>query len=119
MYDLDLDMISSEIKVARRTLTGKQLEDISGVIIELAPLKVAFPTLLQLLRIALTIPVSSAKCERTFSTLKRIKTYIRSSMSEDRLNDTAILAIEHDITSSLNLDNIVTEFSKVNRRIAL
>ena len=40
-------------------------------------------------------------------------------MSEDRLNDTAILAIEHDITSSLNLDNIVTEFSKVNRRIAL
>ena len=119
MYDLDLDMISSEIKVARRTLTGKQLEDISGVIIELAPLKVAFPTLLQLLRIALTIPVSSAKCERTFSTLKRIKTYIRSSMSEDQLNDTAILAIEHDITSSLNLDNIVTEFSKVNRRIAL
>ena len=40
-------------------------------------------------------------------------------MSEDRLNDMAILAIEHDITSSLNLDNIVTEFSKVNRRIAL
>ena len=34
MYDLDLDMISSEIKVARHTLTGKELEDISGVIIE-------------------------------------------------------------------------------------
>ena len=46
MYDLDLDMISLEIKVARRTLTGK---GINGVIIERAPLKVAFPTLLQLL----------------------------------------------------------------------
>ena len=71
------------------------------------PLIVAFPALVHLLKIALTISVSTTKCERTFSALKRIKTYLRSSMSEERLNDMAILAIEQDLTDNLKLDNIV------------
>ena len=67
----------------------------------------------------MTICVSTAKCERTFSSLKRIKSYLRSSMSEQRLTDIAILSIERDLADSLILDDIVDEFAKKNRKISL
>ena len=86
--------------------TCKELEDISDVVVELAPLKDAFPTLLHMFQIALTISISSASCERSFSTLKCIKTYLRTSMSEQRLTDLAILSIERDISDSLGLDTV-------------
>ena len=82
-------------------------------------MKLAFPNVVKLLQIAMTICVSTAKCERTFSSLKRIKSYLRSTMSEQRLTDMAILLIERDFADSLKLDDIVDEFAKKNRRIML
>ena len=118
-YGLDGEALSSETQVAKRTLVGKDLEDISDVLIELTPLKLAFPNVVKLLQVAMTICVSTAKCERTFSFLKRIKSYLRSTMSEQRLTDMAILSIERDRADSLKLDDIVDEFAKKNRRIML
>lgn len=77
------------------------MEDISNVLMELVPLRDAFPALVHFLRIVLTISVTTAKCERSFSALKRIK---RSSMSENRLNDLAIIAIEKNFANDRNLD---------------
>ena len=95
------------------------MEDISDVVTELVPLKEAFPCLIELLQISMTISVSTAKCKRSFSTLKRIKSYLRSTMSEKRLNDMAILSIEHDLSQKFDLEAVVTEFAKSNKRIAL
>ena len=66
-YGLDGEALSSETQVAKRTLSivGKDLEDISDVLIELTPLKLAFPNVVKLLQIAMTMCVSTAKCERT------------------------------------------------------
>ena len=73
------------------------------------------------LHISLTICVTTAQCERSFSSLKRIKTYLRSTMSEQRLVDLAILSIEHKISKSLSLDEVVDNFASQdkNRRILL
>lgn len=43
------------------------------------------------LRIFLTIPVTTATCERSFSKLKIIKNYLRSTMNQNRLTSMAIL----------------------------
>ena len=86
-YCLDMDLVKLEFPVAKRTLAKKDIQEISDVIIELAPLKAAFPVLVHVLQIAMTISVSSAQCERSFSTLKLTKTYFHSSMSEQRLTD--------------------------------
>ena len=74
-YSMDHSSLTMEAKLAKRTLAGKskQMETISDVLLELQPLQAAFPTLVKLLQIALTICVSSAQCERCFSALKRIK----------------------------------------------
>ena len=50
-YDLKLEVIGAEIKVAKCTLLKKELEDITDVLIELVPLKEAFPELLHLLQL--------------------------------------------------------------------
>ncbi|CAF3312561.1 unnamed protein product, partial [Rotaria sp. Silwood2] len=49
-----------------------------------------FPNIKVLLRIYATLPVTTATGERSFSTLKLVKTYLRSTMSENRLNGLAM-----------------------------
>ena len=44
------------------------------------------PNIAKLLRIYFTIPVTTATAERSFSTLRRVKNYLRSSMTQQRLN---------------------------------
>jgi len=84
-------------------------------------MKEAFPKLVKLLQIALTVVVSTAECERSFSCLKRTKMYLRSSMSEQRLDDLAVLFIEKKMVSNLSLDEVVNTFAAQdkNSRISL
>lgn len=56
-----------------------------------------YPNLFVLLKIAATLPVTSAECERTFSVMRRLRTWMRSSMStEQRLSSLAIMNIHRD-----------------------
>lgn len=58
------------------------------------------------LRIMLTIPVTVASAEQRFSKLKLIKTYLRSTIAQERLNALAILSIENDEARKLNYKDI-------------
>lgn len=75
-----------------------------------------FPNLWTALRILLTITVTVASGERSFSKLKLIKTYLRSTMLEDRLSDLAILSIENDFAKSLNFTEIIQQFASAKAR---
>ena len=120
-YDLSVEEIEMEAILAKRTLENKNLAGISDVLLSLLPLVEAFPNLVKLIRIAMTIAVSTAQCERTFSTLKLVKSYLRSTMGETRLTDLAVLSIEKELSCNINFDEVVTEFAGVdkNRRIIL
>ncbi|XP_022174121.1 zinc finger MYM-type protein 1-like [Myzus persicae] len=62
----------------------------------------------------LTLPISNESAERTFSTLRRLKTWLRSTMSETRLTGLALLNIYRDIDVDVNKD--IDMFSKTNRK---
>ena len=51
----------------------------------------------KLLKILITIPMTSVEAERTFSTLKRIKTYLRNTMGQSRLNSLSVISIGRDL----------------------
>eukprot|EP00102_Acyrthosiphon_pisum_P015637 XP_008186298.1 PREDICTED: uncharacterized protein LOC103310290 [Acyrthosiphon pisum] len=68
------------------------------------------------LRMYLCCSVSNCSSERSFSALKRIKSYLRSRMTDERLNSIAILNIESDITKGLDYDDIINEFSSFKAR---
>ena len=58
----------------------------------------------------LTIPVSSARAERSFSALRRLKTYTRSTMTAARSNHVALLHIHQNRTGELSDSDSVREF---------
>ncbi|XP_071051386.1 zinc finger MYM-type protein 1-like [Onthophagus taurus] len=68
------------------------------------------------LRILLTIPVAVATGERSFSKLKLIKNYLRTTMSQERLNNLALISIENTVSQTLNLSEIVAEFAAAKAR---
>ena len=69
-----------------------------------------FPNACIAFRILLTIPVTIASAERSFSKLKLIKSYLRSTMSQERLNGLAILSIEKYILTKLEYKNLINIF---------
>nr|CAI5849443.1 unnamed protein product [Callosobruchus analis] len=74
----------------------------------------------KLLNIICTTPMSTAECERCHSTLKRIKTFLRSTMTEARLNALAVLSIEKKFVQSIpDFDNKVVDVfsSKKEKRM--
>ncbi|KAI4793097.1 hypothetical protein KUCAC02_032931 [Chaenocephalus aceratus] len=62
-------------------------------------LQETFTETVSLLKVLVTTPMAAA--ERCFSTLKRIKTFLRNSMSQDRPNALAMLSIENKLISSI------------------
>ena len=70
-----------------------------------------YPNVYKLLTILLTLPVTSCEVERLFSTLKRIKTYLRNSIAGNRLNGLEALNIHREI----NVDKRVNSEKKTIR----
>jgi len=75
-----------------------------------------FPNLRIALQMLLTVSVSIASCERSFSKLKLILTYLRSSMSQSRLNNLALLSIEKETLNSIDFTSIIDEFASMKAR---
>lgn len=75
-----------------------------------------YPNIEIALRIYTSTAVTNCSAERSFSCLKRIKNYLRSTMSQDRLNALAILSIEHELTNQLSYDDIIEDFAKKKSR---
>ncbi|XP_022171524.1 52 kDa repressor of the inhibitor of the protein kinase-like isoform X1 [Myzus persicae] len=73
-----------------------------------------FPNIKILLQLFATLPVSTATAERSFSTLRRLKNYMRSTMTESRLNGLALLNIHKD--KDIDIDKVVDQFSRKKRR---
>ncbi|CAF4092977.1 unnamed protein product [Rotaria sordida] len=117
--NFDRGVLSNELVVVKPMLQKKSLATIIDLYQELYPFRQAFPTLVALIESAITIPVSSTTCERTFSKMKLIKTTVRNTMSDDRLSDLCLLAVERDI--DVNFEELIDKFSDIhkNSRIML
>lgn len=77
-----------------------------------------YPTIKTMLHILLTLPVSIASAERSFSTLRMLKSYVRSTCGENRLNGLALMYIHRDIP--LDYENVISRFAtKKQRKIKL
>jgi hypothetical protein len=57
------------------------------------------------------VPVTVASAERSFSKLKLLKNYLRSKMSQERLNGLAILCIEKILLDKIDTDVIINDFA--------
>ena len=60
----------------------------------------------KLLKILITLPVTSCEAERSFNVLKRVKDYRRATMADERLNGLALLYIYPELSSGAALDTL-------------
>ena len=120
--DLQIDRLSSQLNMLPdlvRTVSDQQQYGIKsvtaiGTILDLMNANSFSKSFLSevdcLLRIYLTIPMTSATAERTFSTVRRLKSYLRSTMSQKRLNHVVLLHTHKERTDALDLLTIAKEF---------
>lgn len=76
-----------------------------------------FPNAYTLIKILSTLPVTTATPERTFSTMKRVKSYVRNSTGQERMSDLALMSVYRNV----NIDNqeVLNIFAEKARRLNL
>ncbi|CAH2275614.1 zinc finger MYM-type 1-like [Pelobates cultripes] len=128
-YCIDLQNILTDDKSGDADLDGAQLcEELTILAPILRPtmtpsqilayaLKNGFaPNVSIALRILLTLPISIASGERSFSKLKLIKNYLRSSMSQERLVGLAMISIENQIAKEIDVKTLAHDFVNAKAR---
>jgi hypothetical protein len=76
----------------------------------------AFNLVAKVLMVALTIPAASASAERSFSALKRIKTHLRTTMTDERLSNITLLSVHNARAKTLDEDRIIDSFASLAKR---
>lgn len=99
-------------------MMARDMKDInySEAIRKIATLKDCYPTLAQYAQILLVIPVSTADCERSFSTLNRLKTFLRNRLCQKILNPLMTISIEGPAVQDFNFPECVKLFGKAKNR---
>ena len=120
---IDMFKLRSQVAIVQQMFENKTGRDVLEFLLSMKTgTKFVFPDLLTFVNLVLTIPVTSAQAERTFSTMKRVKNHLRSSMCQERLGNMCLISIEKELSNELmrNPESIVDEFSRIgNRRLQL
>ncbi|PIA35273.1 hypothetical protein AQUCO_03600147v1 [Aquilegia coerulea] len=105
------DFKKQEINILRSQLQHYQLD-----LVETRKAKI-YSLVDKLIRLVLTLPVSTATTERAFYAMKLIKTLLRNKMDDEFLADLMVLHIEREYAKELDLDAVIKEFEAVPRRV--
>ena len=97
LYNLNTGDLKVEVENLTRVMSRKEETSKPKTLLELhhyvEKVSDAFYQLNKLLKIACTMPITTCACERSFSTLRIIKNYLRTSVTENRLQNLMILGV--------------------------
>lgn len=113
--NINLNLLKAEMLIIKNCLPSNYNHDVTKGICK----ESTFPNVYKMLQVALTIPVSSATCERSFSSMRRLKNWLRASMEQQRFTDLSILNIERDVVNKITSSEILKKYSTSNRKIIL
>ena len=79
----------------------KKLQNFLDIVDHLQALPVAYSEVIKVLRIAATLPVTTASNEHLFSSLEIVKHYLRSTIGDDRLSHLLLIFAEKDLIKKI------------------
>ena len=100
--------LNSHVGSTRTKMPRPTIFDVKTFFLSLSVSQRNIPSQMCVIYKVLVMPATNATSERSFSTLCRVKTYLRNTMG--RLNNLMILHAHKEITDSLNLDVIANDF---------
>ncbi|KAK4883362.1 hypothetical protein RN001_006681 [Aquatica leii] len=116
--DIDHTEMFEELKSLIPVIPDNHQSSLLSILkyLQMTKLFLAYPNVYIAVRILLTLPVTVASAERSFSKLKLIKNYLRSSMCQERLLGLAMLAIEKEVGRELDTSKTIDAFASAKAR---
>jgi len=109
--------LQTQLSMFRQQFQYQTTEEAAGMLRSAVPeVRALFNHVETLLRILLVIPATSREAERSFSGLRRLKTWLRSSMSQKRINAVAVCHVHQKYIDCINIFKLVNEFVGNNER---
>ena len=119
--DFDKEELASELLTLRTLYTSvvdseePSIESVKRALLSLSSSQRALiGTVSRVFQLLLVLPATNATSERSFSSLRRIKSYLRTTMSQSRLNHLMILHYHQDLCDELDMDSIGNEYISKN-----
>lgn len=112
--EVQLEMLGDTCRARR--LTIRSMHDLKEFFISDVGLKGLFTEVVKAIQVFYTLQVTTCTAERSFSALRRLKTYLRSTMTAPRLNHLAVLYTHKEHTDQIDLKKIANEFIGANGR---
>ena len=99
------------------TTKNVNIFDVKSYLLSLSPTQLSLISKVKhLMQLILVMLATNASSERSFSALRRVKTYLRATMKQDRLNYLMLLHVHKDKTDELNLKLLINEFINSGHR---
>jgi len=111
-----LTLVKTELQLWRTYFKDKELPETAQSSLQYAS-PLMFPNFRKMLIHTMVLPVTSCEAERSFSALRRIKTYLRSTMKQERLTGLALLNVHNSTPYIPCTHEIRSEFLKKNLRL--
>ena len=97
------DNLKIELDFFKSQFPAGNLNDVHKQFLAMKPgTRTMFQQVEQLLRLCLVSPASSCSAERAFSGLRRLKTYLRATMTQERLNNLLLCHVHRDIMGEIS-----------------
>ena len=121
--DVDVPKLSSELNLLASFVKEVQpdLKDITSIqtvidVMKQGKLTKVFSELHSVIKLYLTVPLSNATAEHSFSALRRIKTYLRSTLTQEHLNHYLVLNAHRELLDRIDVNEVCQSVMKVNER---
>ena len=109
--EISEDDLGPQLHMFRRTRQVSSLKDVVSELQNMLPeVRGEYPDVCNLTKLLLVSPASSAEAERTFSALRRLKTWLRTTMTETRLNSVTVCHINRHRLDKLDLKPLLRDF---------
>lgn len=111
-YGSDLKRLQTQLNIFH--VSGESPTDLKSIIAHLTTLNMVerefFSEIIKVVKLILVMPATNAVSERSFSALRRLKTWLRTTTTQSQLNWCMLLHIHKDRTDSLPMISVVNEF---------
>ncbi|XP_070406844.1 zinc finger MYM-type protein 1-like [Nothobranchius furzeri] len=115
--ELDLQKMQIQLAMFKANHTYTFCKEAAQILRGMQPeVRGLFSQVETLVRLLIVVPVSSCEAERSFSALRRLKTWLRSTMTQLRLNSTAVCHVHRDRLKRLDKREIATVFIGTSER---
>ena len=113
--DFDKEELKTELstlhELYQSVVEDPSIDSIKAALLSLSTAqRVLLKAVCRLFQLLLILPATNATSERSFSALRRIKSYLRSTMAQARLNHLMVLHYHQDLTDKLDLRSVANEY---------